>query len=262
MFSGGRSPTRANLGFSSAAFSQVDQLARRAILDGAAEKLWIGLDSGAFILDRPNPQPPLPAAGLSPRTSALLGGWISPVAWGDSLQALLSGACRDPITTPAGCVRSAPPGSSPDRARIGDERFQLGLIEGWTGTADEAASRVRARLRQLEELLRFAREHQTRIVLVLTPSHPRYHDLLRHAGMSALQGRWRASVFLLGPRYRATIVDADDPRFLAAAVGESCPSGRALSDCAFYDIAHARPAIGNAIIAEGNRREQGTPPSR
>jgi hypothetical protein len=253
----------ANLGLSSGSLEQIDRLARQAVADAPIERVWIGLDFGAFILPGAEADTltrPWPIAG--PRATALRYGLLDPHAMKAGWLALADPVtCSDPPFSLLGFARNVGPyGRTPwSGPRLPDARTKAALIHNWRREAWRRSPVYADHLGQLDALLSFLRSRGVEAMLFITPSHSVYHDMVAEAGLTGRYLRWRRDIQAMARRHDTVLVMSDAPAFLRTVNASDCPAPAPPGYCLFYDSTHFRPVVGDAIVRAALAMQQSHP---
>lgn len=259
-FTGRTGRTIANLSLAGASLEEIDWLARQAIDEAPVRRVWLGMDFGAFAMPERAPATLTPLwAVASPDATALRYGLLDPHALRAGMAALFDPAsCADPPFTPHGFPRTATPhgGTPAALAVLPGARTRADLVRRWRFEERGRAAAYARRMARFEALLATLRRRGVPVILFITPSHPAYDSMLAEAGLGELYRRWRDELRAVAERHGATLVMSDSPAFLAAIRAPDCPAGAPPLDCLFYDATHARPFVGDAIVAAGLEAER------
>jgi hypothetical protein len=252
----------ANLALSSGSLEQIDRLARQAVADAPVERLWIGLDFGAFILPGAGPDTLTRLWPIAdPGATALRYGLLDPHAMKAGWLALADpAACRDPPFSLLGFARVGPYGRTPwSGPRLPDLRTRSALVHNWREEARGGSSAYADRLGRLDALLSFLRSRRAEAMLFITPSHPVYHEMVAEAGLGGRYRRWRGDIQAIARRHDTILVLSDAPAFLRAVNAPDCPAPALPEYCLFYDSTHFRPVVGDAIVSAALAMQQSHP---
>lgn len=248
--------TRAiSLGYSGAGMADIDGMVRDAVAGAPVQRVWIGLDFGAFVLtDRPH-YPARGGGSPAPRRDAILTGLLSPDALQATLNVLLHpGLCDAPPYDARGFANpDAPLLKGTDPAVLPGPAARSRILASWRrGEADRETLYRRERDR-FTRLLAELKRRDIAVILFVGPTHPAYDRLVTEAGLGDLRARWRADITRIVDEQGAVLVAADWPDFLDGLPDRPVGCDVHAVDCAFYDATHFRPFVGAAIAREGRR---------
>jgi hypothetical protein len=255
-FAAGDGAGAVSLGFTAASMADIDGIVRDAIADTPVERVWIGLDFGAFVLTdrarypaRANDEP------SAPRRDAVIVGLLSPEALQATLNvALHPGLCRTPPFDARGFAHpDAALLAGSDRAVLPDKAARARTLVSWHQGGGDRETLYRGERDRLVRLLAELKRRDIAVVLHVGPTHPAYDRLVDEAGLGDLRTRWRADIARIAEQHGANLVAADRPGFLAGLPGLPSDCDGTPADCAFHDATHFRPLVGAAIIREGRR---------
>jgi hypothetical protein len=240
----------ANLSVSGASIDEIDQLVTQALADAPVRRVWIGADFGAFAMRDEQARDLLrPWAIGDRRLTALRYGLFHPRALSAAFLALgqSHNACADPPVTASGFARHPPVPEGQRPALRPDRAARAILAERWRMPAAERARLIEMRFARFEALLARLERRGVAVVIFLTPSPPAYLALVEEAGLGGDYRRWRRRLLLRDRAAGVTVVASDSPEFLDSVARTSC-AGRDREACLFYDLTHARPPVGAAIV--------------
>ena len=251
------SQTAMNLGFSGATMADVDVIVRNAVANAPVERVWIGLDFGAFVTTERNRHPATTTIRLaSGRNEALAMGLLSPQAQQATLKVLLHPAsCQVPPVDARGFANpAAAPLARIDPAILPNPTLRARMRAPWHRTPTDRKNLYAGELARFTRLMAELKRRNIAVILFVGPTHPAYDSLVAEAGLTRFRVRWRADVARIAREQGAVLVPADRSDFLATLPGLPANCDATPADCAFYDATHFRPFVGTAIIREGRRR--------
>jgi hypothetical protein len=253
-----------SLGFTAASMADIDGIVRDAIAEAPIERVWIGLDFGAFVLtDRARYPARVDDRSPSPRGDAVAVGLLSPEALQATLNVLLHpGLCRSPPYDARGFTHpDAPPLTATDRAVLPDATARARTLSAWQQGGADRETLYRGEMDRFTRLLAELKRRDIAVIVYVGPTHPAYDSLVDEAGLSVFRVGWRADIARIAAEQGAVLVAADRPDFLATL--PDLPSGCAAApaECAFHDATHFRPFVGAAILREGRRAAKPPRPS-